>query len=134
MPKEACIIIKIIGTIYFLQQKVPQTHFPKNWSFPDHSIDVTNPAISTVFPINRILYYISIGSILNIKWDLNFNTPSKSHANVYNISLSFLSLNVLNGYFKHTNYFSIIAELSRNWRPAKVVTMKSNLLEILGVF
>ena len=25
------------------------------------------PAISTVFPINKILYFISIGSILNIR-------------------------------------------------------------------
>ena len=51
------------------------------------------PAISTVFPINRILYFISRGSILNIR-RLVFYTSSKSHAKAYSIGLSLLSLNV----------------------------------------
>ena len=52
------------------------------------------PAISTVFPINRILHSISMRSILNIKTRLTFYTPSNSNAKAYSISLSFSSLNV----------------------------------------
>ena len=60
------------------------------------------PAISTVSPINRILYSISIGSILNRRSPVFYKpfqafekyTPFNSHAKVHIISLSLISIEV----------------------------------------
>ena len=56
-----------------------------------HSIDVT-PAISTVFPIYRIMLSISIGSISNIKNPILIKTYQNTHPLLYHKVYSIDSL------------------------------------------
>ena len=78
-------------TVCYFRPEKQLVHYKLRHSNKGHKCHP--PAISTVFPISRILYFISIGSILNIR-RLVFYTPSKSQAKAYSIGLSFLSLNV----------------------------------------
>ena len=86
-------------------QTCPVFKWPRAvWLLNCQSFNICHPppAISTVFPINRILYSISIGSILNRRSPVFYKsfqafekyTPFNSHAKVHSISLSLISIEV----------------------------------------